>query len=125
MKYKLYLAKLKRGSRGYKKPNCVYKIGITRHADAETRLRYDGLSESLPLVKIFDDIKVMRSIWLDSKGEAEALESQIMETIKSEANERRFHNWYEDKNFSGVTEARIWNYDEVQRVFELINESSK
>ena len=36
--------------------------------------------------------------------------------------DERFHNWYEPKQLSGITEMRTWNYDEVQKVFEIMKE---
>jgi hypothetical protein len=58
MKYKVYIAKLKRED---KVPRVVYKVGITRSADALTRLLYDGPDEPYPIKNYFSDIKVMKS----------------------------------------------------------------
>lgn len=114
--YKVYLAKLKREV-GF--PKCVYKIGITGSSDAMDRLMYRGSDEPFPISKYFNDIKIMHSVWCETKDEALALEKYIMDNIKG--NETRFHNWYEKDQISGITEMRKWNYDEVQKCFELMN----
>ncbi len=116
MRYKVYLAKLKRKN---VKPTCVYKVGIMKSADAMARLTYTGYDEPFPIVGAFPDIKVMTSIWCENEEEALALESKIMDNIKG--SERWFHNWYEKDQLSGITEMRVWDYDEIQRVFAMIN----
>jgi hypothetical protein len=115
--YKVYLAKLKRTDAF---PKCVYKVGITGSRDAMTRLNYSGADEPNPINKTFPDIKVMNSIVVKDKETAEYIESNIMKTIQSD--ERWFHNWYEPTQFSGVTETRKWNYEEVQHIFYLMGE---
>ena len=42
--------------------------------------------------------------------------------INNISGDERFHNWYEPKQLSGITEMRTWNYDEVQKVFEIMKE---
>jgi len=118
-RYKVYLAKLKRAARVNGLPNCVYKVGITSSSDAETRLRYQGYDEPNPIVSAFPDIKVMNSVWVDDEDKALALESCIMETIRG--NEKWFHNWFEPRQISGITEMRVWNYDEIQQIFSIMS----
>jgi len=115
-KYKVYLAKLKRP---IGKPKTVYKVGITSSSDAMSRLTYNRWDEPNPIIETFPDIKVMNSVWVESEEEALALEQKIMYTISGS---ERFHNWYEPKQLSGITEMRTWNYDEVQKVFEIMKE---
>lgn len=117
MRYKVYLAKLKRVC-GW--PRCVYKIGITKSEDAMDRINYRGEDEPYPITNYFHDNKIMASTKrIYTEEEAKALEKRIMNTIKG--NEKYFHNWYEDDQISGITEMRKWNYEEVQKVFELLN----
>jgi hypothetical protein len=116
MRYKVYLAKLKRLNGN---PRTVYKIGITSSSDAMDRINYRGDDEPYPITNYFNDNKIMKAVWKESKEEAEALEILIMNTIKG--NEKYFHNWYEPDQISGITEMRKWNYEEVQKVFELLN----
>jgi hypothetical protein len=115
MKYKVYLAKLKREDAT---PRCVYKIGITKESDAMRRLTYKQADEPYPISKYFPDIKIMKTVWCESRDEAERLEKHLMNEIRGD--ERWFHNWYERDQISGITEMRKWNYDEVQRVFEMM-----
>lgn len=118
MRYKVYLAKLKRiiGS-----PRCVYKIGITSSFDAMDRINYRGPDEPYPITDYFFDNKIMHSIVVDSECKARSIEASIMEAIKG--NERYFHNWFEKDPISGITEMRKWNYHEVQTCIRLMNEA--
>ena len=118
-KYKVYLAKLKREYFVQGLPKTVYKVGITSSYDAMKRLSYDGPDEPYPIINTFQDIKVMSSVMCDNEEEALALEKHIMDTIKG--NEVHFHNWYEPEQVSGITEMRRWDYEEVQKVFELMD----
>ena len=118
--WKVYLAKLKRQDT---KPSCVYKIGITSSSDALARLDYRGPndSDSILINEEFNDIKVMNSTQrIYSRDEAEKIEKQIMDTIRLRKGEKYFHNWWESKKLSGITEMRLWNYDEVQVAYSLI-----
>ena len=118
--WKVYLAKLKRQDT---KPSCVYKIGITSSSDALARLDYRGPndSDSILINEEFNDIKVMNSTQrIYSRDEAEKIEKQIMDTIRIKKGEKYFHNWWESKKLSGITEMRLWNYDEVQVAYSLI-----
>ena len=115
-KYKVYLAKLKRPAGN---PKTVYKVGITSSSDAMSRLTYNRWDEPNPIIETFPDTKVMNSVWVESEEEALALEQKIMYNISGD---ERFHNWYEPKQLSGIKEMRTWNYDEVQKVFEIMKE---
>tara|TARA_R110001632_G_scaffold186872_1_gene307261 strand:+ start:1963 stop:2364 length:402 start_codon:yes stop_codon:yes gene_type:complete len=118
--WKVYLAKLKRQDT---KPACVYKIGITSSSDALARLDYRGPndSDSILINEEFNDIKVMNSTQrIYTRDEAEKIEKQIMDTIRLKKGEKYFHNWWESKKLSGITEMRLWNYDEVQVAYSLI-----
>jgi len=112
---KVYLAKLKRNNR---KPTCVYKVGITSSRDAMSRLTYNGADEPYPIVNYFDDIKVMKSIIVPDLRTAEFVEEFLMKSI---AGDGRFHNWYEEDPISGITEMRVWDYDEYCKVRELMD----
>lgn len=116
MKYKVYIAKLKRED---KIPRVVYKVGITRSSDALTRLLYDGPDEPYPIKKYFPDIKVMKSRWMPNQEEALKLEKHLMNTIKQ--NEKSFHNWWEKDPISGITECRKWNYKEFKKCCEVMD----
>ena len=118
--WKVYLAKLKRQDT---KPSCVYKIGITSSSDALARLDYRGPndSDSILINEEFNDIKVMNSTQrIYTRDEAEKIEKQIMDTIRLKKGEKYFHNWWESKKLSGITEMRVWDYDEVQVAYSLI-----
>lgn len=119
MKYKVYLAKLKRTDAW---PRCVYKVGITSSTDAMRRLTYTGPDEPNPIVGTFPDIKVMKAIWCESREEAEQVEAYIMKTIREAKGDAYFHNWREPKKLSGITEMRKWDYDEIQAIFKLMDE---
>ena len=118
--WKVYLAKLKRQDT---KPSCVYKIGITSSSDALARLDYRGPndSDSILINEEFNDIKVMNSTQrIYTRDEAEKIEKQIMDTIRLKKGDDYFHNWWESKKLSGITEMRLWDYDEVQVAYSLI-----
>lgn len=119
-KFKVYLAKLRREDRA---PYTVYKVGITRSYDALDRLLYQGDDEPYPIVKAFPDIKIMKTVWVESEEQALALERYIIDNIKG--SEDYFHNWWEPQKLSGITEMRKWDYEEVQRIFKLMDESIK
>lgn len=116
MKYKVYIAKLKRTN---VVPRVVYKIGITSSPDALKRLLYDGPDEPYPIKKYFPDIKVMKSRWMTNKEQALKLEKHIMTTIQQ--TEKFFHNWWEKNPISGITECRKWNYEEFKKCCELMD----
>lgn len=119
-KFKVYLAKLKRRDR---KPTTVYKVGITQSSDAMRRLLYNGPDEPFPISKAFTDIKIMKTVWCSCEEEALALEQQIMDNIKG--SDKYFHNWYEPDQLSGITEMRTWNYEEVQRIFKMMEDHNE
>jgi len=119
MKYKVYIAKLKRTSSN---PRTVYKIGITSSPDAMDRLTYRGSDEPYPISNYFSDIKVMKTVWCNSKEEALKLEDHIMNTIKG--SDKYFHNWYEKDQISGITEMRKWNYDEFLHCIRIMESIS-
>ena len=115
--YKVYIAKLKRAEGN---PRTILKIGITSSTDAMNRLMYSEADESFPISKYFNDIKVMKSSKkIYTRKEAEAIESSLMNSIKG--NDRYFHNWYETDQISGITEMRVWNYNEFVKACELLD----
>ena len=87
----------------------MLKIGITSFMDALHRLKYCQPDEPHPIMSEFEDIKIMGSVVFDSKEKAEKVEKDLMSLI---AGNNAFHNWYEPKQLSGITEMRIWNYAE-------------
>jgi hypothetical protein len=117
--FKVYLAKLKRTS-GY--PRVVLKVGITSYSDAKNRLMYRGNDELYPISNYFSVIKIMKSSQkIYSREEAESIESFIMQNIKG--SDSYFHNWREHDKISGITEMRIWNYDEFLKAIKLLDEA--
>lgn len=121
MAHKIYLAKLKRTlPPNDRRPTCVYKIGITADTDAMKRLTYNRSDEPHPIIRYFPDIKVMKAIYVDTEEDALRAENKLMETIRGD--ERWFHNWYEPDQISGITEMRRWDYDEIQRIFGLMDD---
>lgn len=116
--WKIYCAKLKRSIVVEGLPKTVMKIGITSSSDAMRRLTYKGADEPFPIVDTFDDIKIMHSGWAPNREKAESIEQLIMNTIGKGS---RFHNWYEPKQLSGITEMRLWNYDEFLEIISLMN----
>lgn len=121
--YKVYLAKLKRAVKESSLPTTVYKVGITSSNDAERRLRYTGDDEPNPITSVFQDIKIMTSTQRKfSREQAEEIEKRIMTEISVDAGDNYFHNWYEPRQISGITEMRKWNYDEIQAIFEIFKE---
>ena len=117
--YKVYIAKLKRINTI---PSVVYKVGITSSSDAMRRLMYEGADELYPIKNYFSDIKIMKSRWVPDKNSALILEKHLMDSIKG--NEKFFHNWYEKDPISGITECRIWNYEEFKKCCSLMDSFS-
>lgn len=117
--YKVYIAKLKRVNDS---PRVVFKVGITSSSDAMSRLMYDGLDEPHPIKNYFSDIKVMKSCWMPDKDSALNLEKHLMDSVKGK--EKYFHNWFEKDPISGITECRIWNYEEFKKCCTLMDSYS-
>jgi hypothetical protein len=119
MKYKVYIAKLKRKGTF---PTCVLKVGITAFNDAMDRLTYRGDDEPFPICEAFSDIKIMKAKWFPNRDAAEKAELFIMNSIKG--NDKYFHNWRETDKLSGITEMRIWNYEEFLQCINLLENFS-
>lgn len=113
--WKLYLALLERFEGT---PDQVLKVGITSSSDAMRRLTYQGADEPNPIVGTFPKIRIMHSVWLATREEAEWLESLIMKNI---AGNGRFHNWYEPRQLSGITEMRIWDFNEYKLIRAMMD----
>jgi hypothetical protein len=116
LKYKVYIAKLKRIDT---EPYAVMKVGITRFSDALKRLNYCSESEQYPITKYFPEVKVMKSRWVSSKDVALKLEKKIMDNIKKQ--NEKFHNWREPEPMSGITECRKWDYDEFLKMCDIMD----
>lgn len=118
-KYKVYIAKLKRTNAI---PRVILKVGITSSSDAMSRLMYKKSDELYPISNYFSDIKIMKSSQrIYSKEEAESIEAYIMQSIKG--TDTYFHNWREPDQISGITEMRIWNYDEFLKAIDLLDKA--
>jgi len=118
-KYKVYIAKLKRTNAT---PRIVLKVGITSSSDAMDRLNYRGADEPHPISNYFSDIKIMKaSQRIYSEEQAKSIEAYIMHRIKGL--DQYFHNWREPDQISGITEMRIWNYEEFLNAIALLDES--
>ena len=118
-RYKVYLVKLKRR---HGRPRCVYKIGITSSADAMDRINYRGWDEPCPITDFFTDNKVMKTIWCETYEEAWQVEQYLMELIAG--SREGFHNWWEESMISGLTEMRLWNYEEVMKCIKFMDDWS-
>jgi hypothetical protein len=119
--YKVYIAKLKR-SKG--NPRVILKVGITSYYDAMDRLTYRGADEPYPITNYFPDIKIMASSKrIYSKEQAESIEAYIMSGVKGL--DSYFHNWFEPDQLPGITEMRIWNYEEFLKSIDLLDEAIK
>jgi hypothetical protein len=117
--YKVYIAKLKR-TNSY--PRIVLKVGITAYSDAMDRLTYKGSDEPYPISNYFSDIKIMASSKrIYSREEAESIEAYIMQGVRG--TDPYFHNWREHDQISGITEMRIWNYDEFLNAINLLDKA--
>ena len=116
-RYKVYIAKLKRAGT---KPSCVFKVGITSSTDAMDRINYRGSNEPYPITNYFTDNKIMKAIWCEDMQEAYQLEQYLKECITGNGCE--FHNWYENDRISGITEMRIWNYEEFKQCCQLMED---
>ena len=119
LRYKVYLVKLKRR---HERPRCVYKIGITSFADAMDRINYRGWDEQYPITDFFTDNKVMKTIWCETYEEAWQVEQYLMELIAG--SREGFHNWWEESMISGLTEMRLWNYEEVMKCIKFMDDWS-
>jgi len=118
--YKVYLARLERGQLpGW--PYCVYKIGITQFDNALIRLRYAGADEPNPIIKTFPITKIIKTITVENEDQALKIEAEIMKRTINWAKDKRFHNWYEPDQVSGITEMRKWDRAEVRYVTHLMN----
>ena len=112
-------------------PNCVYKVGITKFKDAESRISFDGDNEH-PIRNTFEVLQYQRSIQVENKNIALKLEKYIMDTVfKARAQilareghyvEHAFHNWFEPNKVDGITEMRRWNKAEVDLVRKILDQ---
>lgn len=109
----LYLAEL---FRKIGDPKRAYKIGITNARDPMLRLTYSGADEPCPILNYFPDIRLIRFISFPTKHQAERAERFIMWKIKQISGTPRFHNWEEPDSISGITEMRIWNFQEIKLI---------
>lgn len=112
---KVYLASLAREIENTKLPSHVFKVGISNLQSSLDRLYYTGWDEPHPISYFFPKIKLLAEIETDQLM-AEALEAHVMKMIGSP----RFHNWYEPKQISGITEMRKWNSREVDMAYAII-----
>ena len=123
--YKVYIAKLKRligtpkvAALG---PRVVMKVGITSSSDAMDRINYRGDDELYPITNYFQDNKIMKATpRIYSKEDAQIIERYIMDAIRGD--DKYFHNWYEEDQISGITEMRIWNYDEFLKAVRVMDD---
>jgi hypothetical protein len=114
----VYIAKL---IRKYGDPKVAYKIGITNARDPMLRLTYQGTDEPYPILKYFPDIQLLHYVIVPSEYQAERLERKVMGIIKKMSGDPRFHNWKEPDQISGITEMRIWSWNEVQECIAIMN----
>lgn len=112
---KVYLASLSRKTENVKLPAHVFKVGISNLQSSLDRLYYTGWDEPHPISYFFPQIRLLTEIETDQLA-AEMLESHVMKMIGSP----RFHNWYEPKQISGITEMRTWNLREVDMAYAII-----
>ena len=119
--YKVYIAKLKRKD---VHPYTILKIGITTYSDAMNRINYRGSDECFPITDYFTDNKIMKaSQKIYSEEQAKQIEAFIINGIKG--NEEYFHNWFEPDQLPGITEMRMWNYEEFLKAIDLLDEAIK
>jgi hypothetical protein len=85
---------------------------------------YRKADERYPISNYFSDIKIMKnSQRIYPEDEAKYIEAYIMNGIKGD--NPYFHNWREQDQISGITEMRIWNYDEFLKSLELLDEACR
>lgn len=112
---KVYLASLSRETENTKLPSHVFKVGISNLQSSLDRLYYTGWDEPHPISYFFPKIKLLAEIETDQIS-AEMLEAHVLKMIGAP----RFHNWYEPKQISGITEMRRWNSREVDMAYAII-----
>ena len=107
-----------------------YKVGITRYQDVIDRFAKDLIDRTIT------DFKVIKSGYVHSSNEAEALEDRLMETIfksfpdnnyyPDPENPKRgqFHNFFTKTKLGGITETRKYDHKEVGLAVEFIKENT-
>lgn len=118
MRHKVYIAKLKNPKR--LKHKCVFKVGYTSSLDAMDRINYRGPDEPKPITDFFTDNKIMKTIWCEDLQEAYQVEHYLMEHIAG--SKKEFHNWWEPVLPCGGTEMRLWNYNEVMKGIQFLDD---
>ena len=100
----------------------VYKPGITRHTDVTKRFQR-SLDEGT-----ISDFKIMKSSYFPNEEEAYKAEQKLFEIIKQkfggyehEDGVTRFHNLWIKNKYSGITEIREYNQDEVNHCWKYID----
>ena len=112
--YRVYLAELKRED---KNPSHIYKVGVSGFSDVMERLAYKCFDEPNPIIRAFPLINVLNVVECEGSTQAYTFEKFIMSNISGTD---RFHNWYEPRQLSGITEMRLWNDAEVSKVIKMM-----
>ena len=105
----------------------VYKPGITSHTDVTKRFQ-----RSLDNGTI-SDFKIMKSSYFESEEKAYKAEQNLFEEIKHkfggyddhEDGITRFHNLWIQNKYSGITEIRKYNQNEVNYCWKYIDNNGK
>ena len=99
--HRVYFARLRPVIGG----EAIYKIGITKYKNADDRFKANKMYDNGPKWLDHYLVKIMRSVVVDSKADAELIESHIL-SLK----DRDFDI---DEQFSGSTEVRDYNQKQV------------
>ena len=104
----------------------VYKVGITGKSDVQQR--FQKLIDSGDIT----DFKVHLSRWVKNHDEAFSKEQSCFYDIVVNFPENnyidktgniRFHNVWLDKQISGITEIRKYDYKEYKHAYNLVDKS--
>ena len=114
--YKLYLVRLVIDNES------CYKPGITSHRDVTKR--FESLIES----DTIRNFKIMKSSYFPTRTEAYAAEQKLFDLVierfggyRHADGRVRFHNFWTDRQYSGITEMRKYNQDEVNYCWDYID----
>ena len=95
----------------------VWKLGYTRKKDVQKRF------QKLIDEGIIKDCKPWRSVWVEDsilELEEENCHKEIVR--KFGGYKGRFHNFYQKEMINGLTETRIYDYNECQYALNLLDQ---
>ena len=118
--HKLYLVRFEVDNKRCYKPGITSNIDVTRRF--ERSLKEGTIS----------DFKIMKSSYFSNKEEAYKAEQKLFGEVidkfggyNHKDGKTRFHNFWTNNKYNGITEIRKYNQDEVNHCWKYIDNNGK